>query len=79
MKTAGELIEILGGASAVAKKLGIKNPSVYEWKENNKIPDDKLIRLAPQIEKITKNKVTRKDLRPNDWHEIWPELNTDNR
>lgn len=74
MKTAKELIEILGGAPAVARMLGIKNPSVYEWKERNRIPDDKLIRLAPSIERLTNSKITRKDLRPGDWSEIWPEL-----
>ena len=26
------------------------------------------------IEEVTKGKVTRKDLRPDDWHLIWPEL-----
>ncbi|SEN72068.1 Putative antitoxin of toxin-antitoxin system, YdaS/YdaT [Nitrosospira multiformis] len=26
------------------------------------------------IEEATSGKVTRKDLRPNDWHLIWPEL-----
>ena len=28
------------------------------------------------IERATLGKVTRKDLRPDDWHEIWPELAT---
>ena len=30
--------------------------------------------LAPMIEQSTEGKVTRKDLRPDDWHLIWPEL-----
>ena len=30
-----------------------------------------------QIEKLTNGAVTRKDLRPDDWHEIWPELKED--
>ena len=38
------------------------------------IPIDKMV----LIEKETNNLVTRKDLCKN-WHEIWPELNTDNR
>lgn len=29
------------------------------------------------IEKATCGKVTRRDLRPDDWHLIWPELVTD--
>ncbi|EPI3744643.1 transcriptional regulator, partial [Neisseria gonorrhoeae] len=27
-----------------------------------------------QIEKLTGGAVNRKDLRPDDWHLIWPEL-----
>lgn len=30
--------------------------------------------LAVAIEQDTAGAVTRKDLRPNDWHLIWPEL-----
>lgn len=36
------------------------------------------VRLGPQycvsIEKNSNGQVTRKDLRPDDWHLIWPEL-----
>ena len=40
------------------------------------ISNDQLFgpRLCVLFEKNSCNKVTRKDLRPNDWHEIWPEL-----
>jgi hypothetical protein len=31
-------------------------------------------KLASFIEKQSKGLVSRKDLRPNDWHDIWPEL-----
>lgn len=30
--------------------------------------------LSVAIERSTKGKVTRRDLRPDDWHLIWPEL-----
>ena len=30
--------------------------------------------LCVIIEKVTNGQVTRKDLRPDDWHLIWPEL-----
>lgn len=30
--------------------------------------------LASAIERNTAGAVTRQDLRPDDWHEIWPEL-----
>jgi DNA-binding transcriptional regulator YdaS (Cro superfamily) len=32
--------------------------------------------LCVLIEKITNGAVTRRDLRPDDWHRIWPELVT---
>lgn len=34
------------------------------------------IAYCAQIEKITGGQVTRRDLRPNDFAEIWPELAT---
>jgi DNA-binding transcriptional regulator YdaS (Cro superfamily) len=30
--------------------------------------------MAVAIESTTKGAVTRRDLRPDDWQEIWPEL-----
>lgn len=30
--------------------------------------------LCVKIEEVTAGKVTRKDLRPHDWRDIWPEL-----
>lgn len=74
MRTAKELIEILGGSTSVARILGIKEPSVFEWKKNNSIPEGRLIRLAPFIEKKTNSKISRKNLFPKNYHEIWPEL-----
>lgn len=32
------------------------------------------IHRCTQIEQLTGGAVSRKDLRPNDWHLIWPEL-----
>lgn len=31
-------------------------------------------KLSVAIERESRGAVTRKDLRPDDWHEIWPEL-----
>jgi DNA-binding transcriptional regulator YdaS (Cro superfamily) len=66
-----ELIEKLGGTCAVAELVGVKPPSVSEWKLGS-IPDSKLIRLAVVAEE--KGIATRKSLFPNNWAEIWPEL-----
>ncbi|MDR5777278.1 MULTISPECIES: carph-isopro domain-containing protein [unclassified Caballeronia] len=65
------LIDALGGTTAVARLLGITAPSVHAWRKGG-IPDDKLIRLAPLAEK--RGVCCRRDLRPVDWHLIWPEL-----
>lgn len=71
--TSSEMIDRLGGTTAVAKLLNVKPPSVHGWRAGG-IPDDKLIRLAPILERVTNGEVTRKDLRPDDWESIWPEL-----
>lgn len=66
------LIDALGGTFAVASLTGVKPPSVSGWKETGRIPDDKRIRLAPVAEE--RGIATRKELFPDDWHLIWPEL-----
>lgn len=68
---ASEIIDKLGGPTAVAKLLNVKPPSVHAWR-NGGIPADKLIRLAPTLEKA--GIATRQELRPDDWQQIWPEL-----
>ena len=67
-----QIIDKLGGTLAVAALAGIKPPSVSEWRQRGRIPDDKLIRLAPVLE--ARGIVNRWDLFPGDWHLIWPEL-----
>ncbi len=77
MKKASEIIEILGGPTKVANFLGIKPPSVIGWRVSDVVPADKLIMLAPLLERVTKNHaypVTRKTLFPDLWPVIWPEL-----
>ena len=66
-----KLIDKLGGTTVVAQLMGVSYPAVYMWRTKG-IPVDKLIRLAPIAEQ--KGIATRRDLRPNDWHLIWPEL-----
>ena len=66
-----ELIDELGGTTTVARLLGIKPPSVHEWRSKG-IPSDRLIQLGAEIE--GKAGIPRWDLRPDDWHRIWPEL-----
>jgi len=67
-----ELIDALGGTCAVADLVGVKPPSVSEWKSNNFIPDNQLIRLAVIAEE--RGICTRQTLFPEEWKSIWPEL-----
>ncbi|OEY96070.1 hypothetical protein BJD20_13280 [Acinetobacter proteolyticus] len=67
--TDDQLINLLGGTGAVAKLLGIEPPSVSGWKA---IPIYRKIRLAVIAE--DRGICTRKDLFPDSYREIWPEL-----
>jgi len=71
MPEAADLIQILGGTSATARKTRVKPPSVHEWR-GKRFPPDKLVLVACEIEK--KSIWRRWDLFPDDWHRIWPEL-----
>lgn len=71
--SATEIIDTLGGTTAVARMLGIKPPSVHEWRANG-IPRDKLVRLAAPLEFATGGRYCRWHVCPEDWHRIWPEL-----
>lgn len=60
-----------GAQTRFAKKVGASQPEISDWAKNKReVP---IIRCV-QIEKATNGAVTRKDLRPKDWHLIWPEL-----
>lgn len=64
-------IEKCGGISALAKKLNVAPPTVMQWKKGiRKVP----IKRCVEIEKLTNGEVTRKDLRPDDWHLIWTDI-----
>ena len=67
-----QFISRAGSVKNAANLLGITSPTLLEWRDNDnvKIP----IKRCVQIELLTGGLVTRKDLRPDDWHEIWLEL-----
>lgn len=68
-----EIIKLLGGPTAVARLLGIKPPSVHRWTETG-IPELRLIELGAEIERKSNGQVTRRDLFPERFGLIWPEL-----
>ena len=68
-----EIIEILGGVTAVARMLEIKPPSVHGWLTTG-IPEGRLRDLAAQIEIKSGGRFTRKQRWPERYGFYWPEL-----
>ncbi|HCP78966.1 MAG: hypothetical protein CML16_03145 [Pusillimonas sp.] len=61
----------LGSASALARAIGVTPQAVCFWRDGlRKIPAEQ----CTAIERATDGAVTRRDLRPDDWQEIWPEI-----
>lgn len=64
-------IKTAGSATRLARTLGVSVQAVCFWRDGRRgIPVEKCF----AIERATNGAVTRRDLRPDDWHEIWPEL-----
>lgn len=58
-----------GGPSALAKALNKSPSEISQWMSGRRpVPSS----CAAQLEKLTT--VTRRDLFPDDWARIWPEL-----
>ncbi|WP_186084872.1 transcriptional regulator [Burkholderia gladioli] len=60
---------IVGSATRLANSLGVTKAAVSQWKRLG-VP----IHHCVAIERATDGAVTRRDLRPDDWQDIWPEL-----
>jgi DNA-binding transcriptional regulator YdaS (Cro superfamily) len=59
--------DALGGAGNLAALLGVSAQAVSNWKERG-VPIERCV----AIEQATG--VSRRELRPDDWRAIWPEL-----
>lgn len=71
MNSIQKAIEILGGTNATARAIGVSAQAVSQWADGGRpVPIERCV----EIERLTSGAVTRKDLRPDDWHRIWPEL-----
>lgn len=65
------VIQERGRQAALAGALGVKPPVVADWRTGKKsVP----VPRCAAIERLTGGAVTRQELRPNDWSDIWPEL-----
>lgn len=59
------------GIKRIVKETGKSLQAIYAYQAGTRrVPVD----ICPAIERATGGAVTRKDLRPHDWREIWPEL-----
>lgn len=57
--------------ASFAVRLGVSQGLIYQWLTGRRpIAIDKCV----AIERATDGEVGRRDLRPIDWHLIWPEL-----
>lgn len=60
-----------GRQTELAKKLGCQAQLVWQWSRGVRpVPFERCV----QIERATGGQVRRWDLRPHDWHVMWPEL-----
>lgn len=58
-------------AASLARKLSVTPVLISQWRTGaRQVPLERCV----SIETATAGAVTRKDLRPDDWSAIWPEL-----
>ncbi|WP_183283631.1 transcriptional regulator [Cupriavidus alkaliphilus] len=61
--------DLAGGLSAFARRIGVEPPTAHEWLTRRRpVPPRRCVAIESAYN------VSRRDLRPDDWHEIWPEL-----
>ncbi len=70
MESLNKAIDAVGGVGELAKRIGVGQSNVSNWKARGNVPPEH----CAAIEIATEGKVTRKDLCPEDWARIWPEL-----
>jgi len=70
MSALSKAIEIAGSQRLIAEACGVIQPTVAGWLRRSHVPAE----YCAAIEAAVKGAVTRRDLRPDDWASIWPEL-----
>ena len=58
-------------AAELARELNITPVLISQWKSGSRLVP---IKQCVAIERITNGQVTRKQLRPDDYWDIWPEI-----
>ena len=70
MEALSKAAAVVGGVSRLAEMVGVSSSAPSMWKARGRIP----VGHCAAIERATGGVVTRRDLRPDDWQDIWPEL-----
>ena len=69
-------VDQVGGQVALAAAIGVKQQHVWNWlNRGGNVPP----KYCASIELATGGAVTRRQLRPDDWRIIWPELVADRK
>lgn len=63
-------VELATSQSKLADAIGVKQQTISNWMKGGAIRPEH----CSAIERFTDGAVTRRDLRPDDWQQIWPEL-----
>lgn len=64
-----QAIKAAGGLTKLGAAIGVAPQVVANWRVRG-VP----VERCAEVEQASKNAVRRWDLRPDDWHLIWPEL-----
>ncbi len=71
--TDSQIIDLLGGCTKVAKLCRVSVPAVSMWRKKG-IPASQFVFLGATLEKQSNGLITRKDILPETWHIVFPEL-----
>ena len=64
-------IDAVQGVGVLAAMIGVGQTAVSNWKSRSGFVP---VEHCAAIERATQGAVRRWDLRPEDWHRVWPEL-----
>lgn len=68
-----QIIDLLGGCTKVAKLCKVSVPAVSMWRKKG-IPQSQFVFLGATLESQSNGLITRKDILPDTWHIVFPEL-----
>lgn len=64
-----EYLKTRGSQAKLARELGVSPVLIHQWATSRPVPIARVLAIV----EATNGKVTKQDLRPDDWHLIWPE------